>query len=166
MCLQYFTNLQHDRSAYVGVTYPRSRSGKIPARSQIGRVRKPSQPIRLLLYQHGAGFSPGFLLDKWMLKHKKVKIRLKKIDVARMTRKKWHPHIPMVHRHEPGNHHQNPGRIPLHVPLRTTPQAHLSTAKMLLVILWQLVSLILNIQYNQPGILPIWNWTGPNQNMI
>lgn len=57
---------------------PRSRSGKIPARSQIGRVRKPSQPIRLLLYQHGAGFSPGFLLDKWMLKHKKVKLRLQK----------------------------------------------------------------------------------------
>lgn len=62
----------------LGWRYPSSRSGKIPARSQIGRVRKPNQPIRLLLYQHGAGFSPGFLLDKWMLKHKKVKIRLQK----------------------------------------------------------------------------------------
>ena len=105
------TSNMTDRSAYVGVKVSeqsfRQDPGKIP--DWKGKKAQPTNKTSTI----STWCRIFSRVSSWQMdvETQKGKNPTSKIDVARMTKKKCHPHVPMVHWHEPGNHHQNPGRI-------------------------------------------------------
>ena len=124
---------------------------------------KKAQLTGFFLYQHGAGFCPWVACWQVEVETQKGK-NLTWKDVARMTKKKYH--IPIVHWHKPGNHHQNPRQnsAPCTVARNATGTPLSVKDAPTVVILWQSLISTYNttsLEHFQYGIglAPIRRWS-------